>query len=544
MTRKALCLVWFAAALTCRVSLAAATQAATQPAAAAYKGWVHVATPGRPTLDFNTEMLICVVRGPTANISAGLPAEIEQFVRSQTAGINVQFMRLKELEMAEYRDGVLTTRLMDPREVGLTDEDTARLPVTAEALLDELREAFGAAAVGVTTSTDRAMERYDIETPKPATRPAANPFDQSSRPPLHSKVFGGIPTAIWADPQTHRIRELLINGKTVAVTYGAPEFATIYDAGVPRDVKVVDLHPTPEALAVWKRVQARAEKPFPDGVMVQNGKTTAEYASICGRAGANWEMRSYPVSDEPEERHLQFPEEWSGAAADEFFRRLTAPCSVVQGGDGTRAWEYQIDPKTGEHFVSTAQVAMDANGATSSFKEYRAKPMEFTGRMAQEREQESTFMTEFYPHEAAKGLGGGNAKLDLATSKDRPGLVALRVRVNQTIRGGKPNASPEITEEWIDPAHDDRPVVTVTTTYRDYALRDVMRLEVKEFGDFATLPQPDGRSYPTTIIVRDFHRNPNGAMEENAAHEVGTYHFFPGRKLPDMGMPSMKPALP
>jgi hypothetical protein len=63
---------------------------------------------------------------------------------------------------------------------------------------------------------------------------------------------------------------------------------------------------------------------------------------------------------------------------------------------------------------------------------------------------------------------------------------------------------------------------------------------VKQFGAYATLPAPDGRSYPTLWTETTY----DGAGNEQSGPTVTEVHFFPGRRMPEIPKKAATEPLP
>jgi len=104
--------------------------------------------------------------------------------------------------------------------------------------------------------------------------------------------------------------------------------------------------------------------------------------------------------------------------------------------------------------------------------------------------------------------------------------VALRVLFpDQT-----PGSLRFMTQEWIDPAHEDRAVTFQTLAFIDPKVRQIDYRTVKQFAEYATLPAPDGRSYPTVWTETTY--DANGNVRHGPI--VTELRFFPGRRMPDV----------
>jgi hypothetical protein len=84
-------------------------------------------------------------------------------------------------------------------------------------------------------------------------------------------------------------------------------------------------------------------------------------------------------------------------------------------------------------------------------------------------------------------------------------------------------------QEWIDPAHEDRAVRFETLSFMQSNVRQIRYRTVKQFGEYATLPAPDGRSYPTLWTETTY----DAAGNVQSSPRVTEVHFYPGRRMPE-----------
>ena len=193
--------------------------------------------------------------------------------------------------------------------------------------------------------------------------------------------------------------------------------------------------------------------------------------------------------------------------------------------NGVTMWTAKIDPATGQEIRPW-------RGSGPRIVPGRA---EETGRAAKVTESGPT--RELYPLGITTRRYELGNTLELATSPEKPGLVALRVR--EHLNG--PEMVNTQTDYWIDPQHDDRPVRYVRTVYKDPRTLEGSSTIVTEFSEYATLPAPDGRSFPTLWTRVTKLTDETGNLAE-ATRETMRFHFFHGSKGPEIprvpeGMP-------
>jgi len=488
-----------------RAASAQEALATTLRASAGYRGWVHISLNGRPFADWNT------VSGTVITRVNGAGA-----VRYADTARGEEYLYYPE----PHTVYIGTIEPARSREMRNASENA---PLDFPGFLEAIRGALGSEGVKVAQVADRGMDRFDISAIKP--------------PSIYWRTASwlnfGMPTAVWVDPKTKLLREMVVQAGTVAFTYGAPEFQSVYDAGAPRDAKVIDNRITKETAAAYDRVLARASTEFPDGVVA--------FLHYCGtpedsadsslrvfyRSGKRWAYRTYPVTvGSSAEGRVRWP--IAVQDAKELMRELerTWPSDEYYG-EGESGWRRQFEPTTGEVFH------MEGNqiSATNVVTERRPGPIALPPESVRGVLSISApRMRELYPTAAFEALAEPTKNLQLITADDRQGLAAFRVRSARTI-----------TEEWFDPAHQDRPVRFVNTLYRDRLMEAVRLQTTLEFSSFEALP--DGRTYPRSIKRQTMARNAQGVLTADVSpeslgpmrHEVSggmEVRFFPGAALP------------
>ncbi len=486
--------------------------ATTLKADEAYKGWVHLGygNDNKESLTWNTQTHTSIRQSQETKPGSAPTTRI--FFQDPIANV-----------LYDYRSAAGTLRIGLYRAELRGDADSST-PLDFPALLQKLRDIAGQTAVTIAHSADRGMDRFDITIAPPAIQRLADIFHEGAG-------SLGRPSTVWVDPKSKLIRAALVEGQEIHLSYGGPDVHTIYDAGVPREAKVIDNRPAPETLAVVNRLRARADKPFPHGVVaVLTTRNNSQQLQVYDRAGDHWTMRSYglPSLDKANStyRGLQMPAHWQDADADEFFHRVAAIFPNLEvTGDATHAWESQYDLNTGKQFVSIGNESVDKNGKTSYSETKLNGPQESTGQDAIGLAHFYNPTRDLYPRETNAAFSTDN-HLDLLTAPDRPGQLCVHVVFPAADAG---QGSRAITQEWFDPAHDDRPVTFQTLAFANSTARQIQSHSTTQFSGYQSLPAPDGRSYPTTWIETDYDGNNN--VQGVITTEL---HFFPGRRLPDI----------
>jgi hypothetical protein len=478
-----------------------------------YKGWVHLKHGNDVTdyLHWNTETRISATRMENA-----ITHEVGYWFANPQTGTEYRY----NSKRSEIRIGFLSPDWL------MRDQET---PVQFSTLIGQLRTIVGADAVTIKQSTEGGLERFDIAIAqsKPEKERLPEAFDEGVG------SFGR-PSTVWVDPKTKLINKVTAGKQEIYLTYGAPEITSIQDLGAPKDAKVVDNRPAAEVMAAVRRVQERLAKPLPDGVLVQvttcDGNDCPTGLKVYGRRGANWALRSYPLivpGNTKAREGVALPAHWQSEGAEELFRRLVATMPEYErGGDGVKAWDGQIDAKTGEKFITWGQYDMDESGKTALKSEGKATGwQEVTGNRAKTYENIGSPTHWFYPDKIGAAYSTDN-HLDLITSPDRPGQVGFRA----LFPDNAPGTLRFMTQEWIDPAHEDRAVRFETLSFLQSNVRQIQYRTVKQFGEYATLPAPDGRSYPTLWTETTY----DAAGNVQGGSTVTEVHFFPGRRMPEV----------
>jgi hypothetical protein len=408
---------------------------------------------------------------------------------------------------------------LDPAE-GDTLRDAGATPLTFTALLAQAGARYGAEGIKATQDTDRGMKRFTLE------RTDKTKVETLSPGEMERSHFGlQVPSIVWVDPKTDLVRET--NGDKVGrriFSYGAAPVASIFDAGAPRDAQIFDCRPTAETAVVFDRVMVRIHTPLADGVAAMatvsesKGKPASSQMVVYDLAGHNWTKRTYRVGAADAKAALLLPGDWYAAGTDVFFRKLgvTLPLQTIQS-DGVTMRTANIDPSSGQ------EIRPWRGGGPRNVPGRE----EETGRAAQVGESGPT--RELYPWGITKGRYFMGHTLELLTSADRPGLLALRVREHLE----NPDMVIAQTDYWIDPQHDDRPVTYVMTAYKDSRTGEVLNRTVTDFSAYATAPAPDSRSYPTLWTRVMQQKDETGKFVEST-RETTRFHLFPGKVLPEI----------
>ncbi|HEY4329503.1 MAG TPA: RNA polymerase sigma factor [Phycisphaerae bacterium] len=485
-----------------------------------YNGWIHVtySDPKDHILDWNSQT----------------HARAERYERAQRnqspANTQIEFEDPVQGEIFDYHSTNATIRrgFFQPFPYGSEFSAPPTVVLTMPALIAELHAAYPEGDYQIKQSSEGSLDRYDIQISEsaPAKRIhfgiyALSHYSQNSLPP----------SQVMVDRKTGLFQQAIISDKKETYTYGDPAIHTIYDAGAPKGARVYDNRETPETLTIYDRVMAHARKEFPDGVTV---KLTTEPDNtdllVCTRAGAHWEARGYPVARGPSDvDKLQLPENWQTDGADELFRRLALLMpSGHADGDGKIVTERYYNKVSGEPYYEWNGFGLVIHGRDPDLNSANRGPRVTTGTSAIDLARQYSPSYWLSPQEAMNGRWSLGGHLDVITS-DR--LQALRT---QTF-GATPETAENVyenIEEWIDPTQNDRPVLyktTLTNPSTHEAISETSTL----FSNYAKLPAPDSRSYPTSWTTTYYEPGADKALAAKE-HSVTQLYFFPGRTLGEL----------
>lgn len=257
--------------------------------------------------------------------------------------------------------------------------------------------------------------------------------------------------------------------------------------------------------------------------------------ALYARQGKQWAKREYAITvpGSPPFRGVgvELPDRWSDAP-DELLRRLAKIFPFVEySGDGTKAWRGEFDPVTGEQFLSYGIYHALPDGTYDSQTGRAPGRQESIGLMALKLERIYSPTRWIYPEELYEAFATDN-HLDLTTDPARPGQVCFRViYVSETL-----DAPRFISQEWIDPAHDDRPVTTLQQSFSNPKTREILYRVHNEYSDYARLPAPDGRWFPTRWVTTTY----DGADKVTSV-VTSELHFFPDLRMPPLPEKILRP---
>ncbi|HZZ43453.1 MAG TPA: hypothetical protein VFE58_10995 [Tepidisphaeraceae bacterium] len=401
--------------------LGQATQASRE-----YHGWVHNRgiVPGKGEFITHTDT------------ETGTWAEVHREGGEMT--VHMYLPAKKEEIRYDSKDGVVR--------IG---EISAELARQRKQIVDGMPWTVGEAVASipgakVEEARDGEMEKYEIRLPKddPKTAMALRRTAYPDR------------VEIWTDSRTHLIRKasIFVDGKDVIneITYGDPAIHDVYELGVPRDAKVVNVGPAPDVNILLQRLQKRYDEGFGDYVAVETvwqaktdgtasdkGGTVTLYA----RSGSSFLSNEYLMGEQKHgRRNARYPALPAGWPAPE----LDAVLKIIRNempdwymiSDGINGWQ------------------------GNSRGEKQSGPW---AKMASDFTAQNTLPGHLWPTRNSLGNIGADAKTGIIVDPARPGLVALYIE--RSSRGREMQFERSVNLLWIDPAKGDVPVETTYTVY-------------------------------------------------------------------------------
>jgi hypothetical protein len=437
----------------------------------AYKGWIRISSKAfEQYLDTQTHTQVLIQRS--------------QYNDTANTRIDYQNPATGEWSVYASRSNSITLSSIPPAQQDELHLQADILSFSHAQLLHRLND-LNVDVSRITAQPDAGLDRYDIA---PAIAAATQHRNFGDTP---------IPATLWVDPRTRRIAQYIVDDVAYTVSYDCPVFTSIYAAGAPRSAKIIDLRPSPEAIAAVARIHQRQTTPFPKGLSLFLEETSPRgpaLLTVYGSAGDRWFRRQYPVrtSADPDPAKLDLPAHWNTAATDELLRRLP-----------TAALTSEMDGNP--HLVVIRYFA-------------RHQETDYPNPVA------SDYAIIFAPPHFLYPLATNYSpiwKLDMITSPDRPGQVGLHFQ-----------HLPQATHDyWIDPAHADRFITRIETTFDTSSPSKIQSRTVTDFSNYQSLPAPDSRAYPTTWTQTLYTPDATGTLTPTQ-HQTTTFLFLPDKSLP------------
>jgi len=467
-------------------ALAQATTASTT-----YRGWIHTRseTEGQPGytiqhVNNQTGVFALEAHGPSAAAALLMSGNglVSENTTSGPDGLAVQMWVPGERLDVNYNSNDRTIRKGQVNEqfAVLWKAQMQNTPLTVNAQIAKGPD------VRVEQSKDGALDRYEITLPP---EDPAKPRDKNTQAANPEKVV------MWADPATKLIQrgEMVSAGETekFTVTYGPPDIKEIYDLGVPRDAKVIDLRPSNDVESLFKRLQTHVDQAWGDYVGIYTeqdadeiGKPTDAGGALClgARQGKHIVWKRYLFGNSTDlkgnivARHPPAPKGWPSPTLDD---ALAAIKDQIPG-------EYLVwDGVRGATGFHTSQDTWNINKLEGDM--IQSLPM-IKARFSLEGQT--------WPTRNNMGLFGTGAKSQVITDKDKPGLIGLKIEQTYPGEEMKPTKSENLI--WLDPAKDDLPVQRLSITYQPASDKVQLRFD---FQDYQFARTSTGKWYPARWLV-------------------------------------------
>jgi hypothetical protein len=466
------------------VSAAAALQASTQ-ATEAYRGWVHMTPEGGPfpiqdakrTGDGTpvTDLKIGSMHINTADGTAVLVCDAhgQPFIQMFSPALKKQFLYIGLTHELRIRP-LLQDGSNSWRDVPLNITD----------VLASIKKVM-AAAPDIKETRDQGWQRFDLT------------YEDASRKKA-------IQETIWVDPQSKRIEKMAAPvygdfGEKVMVmkyTYGDPALKDIYDAGVPRDARVVEevaeTAPGDPPCGKLPNIAALVKDESQDGAAI--------VARLKKRQDTDWGNFVMLECQQLKDPRRRQPEQGSislvARQGDKAFaaRHLVAPLAILVGGSGFPPhWPQpsldEVLPMMKTSLPSAMEVINGASAWQGEMQGNQPFAINPDARPEQIRKIEFQLGAVFWraPQTmsiTSNGQGLLDAPVEVLRDPARPGLIVLHSEQRLPL-ALMPNWAKYHADRfvWIDPAHDDLTVESLqrTNTKTD-ELDSTIHEVVLEFG--------------------------------------------------------------
>lgn len=392
----------------------------------------------------------------------------------------------EKLEMVRYTSDSheIKVGLIGSAIAGLGKAQIQGFPLTLESLL------ANGPKVSMRHSSDDKLTRFDLTFP---------PDDQKTAAEQHRTLY---PTSasVWVDPSSKLVQRSLVNseGETreFHITYGDPNITDVYDLGVPRDTKVVDLRPVHEATALEDRLQQRSETGFGDYVAlcartstdVRNGKQLGvdQRIEVYAASGAAYLAEDFHVGADSNHFFDLDPavvRNWPDLSMDLILNLLKNKMPVnFLVSDGKNIWRGYATVRDGIQSTKIdAQLVLPG----------------------------ATLPGVLWPANNLRVLFGVDGKTEIVADSAHPGLVGLKIDKLYFMHAMNDTQLAQMY--WFDPAKDDLSVES-TEVYTSLNTHKVVLQHHNVFSAFAQTE--NGRWYPTRWQqLQRINDWPQGALE-------------------------------
>jgi len=467
-------------ALSPHAASAADALARSAQASAQFQGWIHIRTDSEGDKELEVQHI---------NNQSGAMA-----TTSVVNGVlDVEMALPDQLELLHY-DGASHELKIGP----ITQESakgwkatTKDFPLTIAACLAEVP------GIEVRQTAEGKLLRFDLTLPP----------DDPAKAAQENRTLYPAAAVVWTDPETGLIQKgtTIAEGKSVKVevTYGDPIIRDIFDVGVPRDAKVIDLRPVPDVVAFEERLKKRSEGGFGDYAALctrvetfrTKGQTPVENQEIeiYGALGLAWVADIFPIDGHPSRKldgdSADLPD-WPTPALDRaiaFLRNRTPGFFFTS--DGETAWrDYASAGSAGRSIKITKPPTANL--------EYQKGMFTLPGLL--------------WPVNQLT-LFGTDGKIERLSDPAHSGLFGLKL--DRPYFMNAPDDTRLVETYWFDPAKDDL-AVDCTEIYTSIATGKISRQSHRVCSDF--LQTENGRWYPSRIKSESILNFSGGSSQEQS----------------------------
>jgi len=389
----------------------------------------------------------------------------------------IRFYNVKNGDLAQYDSSqkFVAFGTMHPKTAEKVRTEVGKFPLTIEEVVEQLKEE-GAQIVQFNQVPDGGMTRTEISY-IPGTNCKTCPQE-------------GGKDLIWTDPKTgfiHKIQTQLDHPQEITYTYEKQTIKDIYGFGVPKDTKVLDYRPTPQAKAVLDRLDQNFQRDFGQKYLVvltetdhrKKWGTKKMFLYLYARDGDKVLSAIYAFRPEeyPSSPILGL-QGWPKPKIDDVLTlaKTTVPI-FYYATDSAVVWTGTFD---------------QLNISPPRIKEHKAKYKDYPLDAIEQP------ITHVWKGREKLHLYDFGPLADTIADPSKPKLVGLRLRMQDLLAKGK---SPFRTEQifWIDPAHGDLTVKASLLAEKIGPDKKMMRLNQHWTYDHP-VQLPNGPWYPTHWI--------------------------------------------
>jgi outer membrane lipoprotein-sorting protein len=372
--------------------------------------------------------------------------------------------------------------------------------------------------INIVQSTDAGLLRLDITYPP----------DNSLKPSPENRNTYPQRMTVWADPSTKLIQRrqmTAVDGKTTESTYRYGESAMhdIYDAGVPKNAKVIDLRPTQPATDLLAKLQKQFEAGFGGYVAVR----AEEYAQSQNGKPTFHDTRAYLYANDSnpflvEQFRLNIPVEVDDSGNT--VRRTSPPPPGWPTPTLDATLSTLIAQKPSMFMVSQGNDLWAGDTAYDSMNQAKRPGHRFKDRGLANLKMNYTLPGLFWA--IAINLPSADIQPQLISQNDRPGLLGLKYEFTQDYQGPQgPGTEKLLYVYWFDPTKDLVPVEFNLQTTAPANWKEVQRQVHTDYSMFVRTD--NGKWYPSAWTTTESY------PAQNLKIVSGNHlQLWPSKKLP------------